>query len=40
VKENKPINPVNVSFFGAVRIMLETNCVPHLIQNLFGGVYP
>jgi hypothetical protein len=38
VKENKPINPVHISLFGAVRIMLETNGISHLIQNLLGAL--
>jgi len=36
VEENKPPDPLNISFFGAVGVMLETNSISNLVEELFG----
>nr|OEJ72657.1 hypothetical protein BH720_24490 [Desertifilum tharense IPPAS B-1220] len=36
VKKNKAANPLNVGFFGAVRVVIHTNGITNLIQQFLG----
>jgi hypothetical protein len=36
VKQNKAPNPVDIGLLSAIRVMLETNCIPDLVKELPG----
>ena len=36
VIENKVLGPVDVGLLGAVGIVLEPNCIVHLVEQLLG----
>jgi len=39
VEESEALDPVDIGFFGADRIALETNGVANAIQESFGTVF-